>query len=64
MMSWERDDWLKDDIIDFVDAIYNIDMWLMTSWEYESLNSWDTHWSAINYSAAMDESNEQTTCKL
>ena len=47
LVEWNITDDLRDDLIDFVNTIYSIDYWLTTVWQYESMNSWETNWSAI-----------------
>ena len=61
LMEWDMSDDLKADLIDFVDAIYNIDNRISTPWEYDSMNQWP---NAFDIYSSMSEIDEQTTCKL
>ena len=72
LTSLEYSDDLKNDLIDFVDTIYSIDHGWTTPWIYDLDNSeiypedFDvTFWApSIDISSAMQETDDQTSCKL
>jgi hypothetical protein len=46
LAQWDKSDSLRNDLVDFISAIYNIDYGLLTAWQYEAENAevWMLWW--------------------